>query len=426
MLVAAGVLFSLGCGGGSRTAVTNSISTPSPSPTAPFRSPSGGYVRGPAKGRVIVFVNGIFGDAISTWRNPTTGKYWPAMLNGDSSFSDADIFVHSFQSPKMTTAQNILQLAQRMKDHLQVDGVLESHRELVFLCHSMGGLVTRRFLLDLRPSPEKVPMIYFFGTPTEGANVAGIIAHISANPQLEDMRPLVGGGYLQTLREEWLATADSRLNYPANIASFCAYELKDTWGFRVVAETSATSLCNHATRAVLANHLEIVKPSDAEADSYKFFKAAYERRFSEAASQIAAALRSENLKPVLSASREVQLMRADLETVLLKQVKATRQYIAVGCEEEKTGEIDARVDLEPGEDVIEVQPTIGNAENIKTSSVALIRHNGDSATVSYRIRGLDRVFFNCPGGGHADIVVNFVVSRTGVASHLDMRRDDRR
>src|SRR5438477_534244 len=46
----------------------------------PFSSQSpGGYFRGPGKDRVIVFVNGIFGDAVSTWKNDG-GAYWPTML----------------------------------------------------------------------------------------------------------------------------------------------------------------------------------------------------------------------------------------------------------------------------------------------------------------------------------------------------------
>jgi pimeloyl-ACP methyl ester carboxylesterase len=121
---------------------------------------SGGYVRGPASDRVIVFVNGIFGDAVSTWTNDD-GAYWPRMLVRDSAFDGTDIYVHSFQSPKITTAQQIGDLATRLRDFLQVDGVL-NHSRIVFLVHSMGGLVTRAMIVNYRPPAAKIPMIFFF------------------------------------------------------------------------------------------------------------------------------------------------------------------------------------------------------------------------------------------------------------------------
>jgi hypothetical protein len=43
------------------------------------------------KDRVIVFVNGIFGDAVSTWMNNDCA-YWPALLAADHAFDDADIY----------------------------------------------------------------------------------------------------------------------------------------------------------------------------------------------------------------------------------------------------------------------------------------------------------------------------------------------
>ncbi|HET9471630.1 MAG TPA: hypothetical protein VFO24_11045, partial [Usitatibacter sp.] len=52
---------------------------------------------------------------------------------------------------------------------------------------------------------------------------------------------------------------------------------------------------------------------------------------------------------------------------------------------------------------------IANVDNLKSSSAVLVRFDGKTAVVAYKIRGLDRVLFNCPGGGHADVVVNFVV-----------------
>ena len=340
------------------------------------------------------------------------------MLAGDPDFADVDIYVHSFDSPKINTAQDIDELAGRMNDFMTTDKVLDVHDQVVFVCHSMGGLVTRAFLLKLRPPPSKVPMIYFFATPTTGANVTEIARHLSANEQLRDMLPLKEDGYVGDLQNEWLATSDDpHLSYPTRIASFCAYEKLDTYGVRIVERQSATNLCNRETRGIVANHIDIVKPSDNREDPYIFFKAAYIRTFGPGSNEIASVFDREKLQPFGTAEykRDTPIFSDARGEFILRRVKATRTYVEVDCEQTKTGEITAKVELQPGETIFSVTPTLENLDNISKSSVALIRFDDTGAVIQYSLRGLDRNTFglNCPGGGHADIVANFVINRSG-------------
>jgi hypothetical protein len=241
-------------------------------------SPTGHYLKGmaPSHDTVIVFVNGIFGNDVDTWTS-SNGKYWPEMMAADPDFQGADIYLYSFYSPKLGQAQTVEQLATRMSDYLTADHVLK-HRRLIFLCHSMGGLVTRQFLVKSKLPAKKLPLIYFFATPSQGANIASLAQHMLNNPQLKDMMVLDGndGPYVEQLAQDWLATAaDEKLDYPDSIASYCAYEKYDTWGVRVVPESSAIYLCNRMFRAVMANHLDIVKPSSERDERYVMFKSAY-------------------------------------------------------------------------------------------------------------------------------------------------------
>ena len=273
-------------------------SSTSNSSAVPFAGNSaGGYIRGPKNKRVIVFVNGIFGDAISTWKNDA-GAYWPKLIEDDQTFDDADIYVHSFQSPKLSSAHQIMELADRLRDYLAVDNVFRTHEQIVFLVHSMGGLVTRAMIVKSKLPPSKIPMIFFFATPSAGADVAAIGGHVSENPQLRDMLPLDEGGYVKYLREEWLETSSNpKLNYPNTIASFCAYEGQDTmWHVRIVSEVSATYLCNRETRSVDADHFQIVKPKDERGEPYVYFKAAYERTFEGTSQAIADVLYGETTR----------------------------------------------------------------------------------------------------------------------------------
>jgi pimeloyl-ACP methyl ester carboxylesterase len=405
LVVAAGVR----CGG--RDGSPANEATPgavTPQPPA-FQSR---YVRPPTRKRVIIFVNGVFGDATSTWKNAATGAYWPDLLASDHEFDGADLYVHSFESPKLSRAQEVLELARRMKNYLDASDVVKDHDEIVFVCHSMGGLVTRAYLLDARLPPAKVPFIFFFGTPSAGANVAEIARHLSANPQLGSMLPLDDNTYVKTLREQWLSTTDDpSLDYPRKISSYCAYELKDTWGVRVVPELSATYLCNRATTAILADHLDIVKPANPDSETYVAFLAAYKNQFGAAAQPIRMAL-AEQRSPILrTAKRELRVASLASETIVLKQVRATPASIEVGCGEEKTGQIEVPVDLASRELAVEVHPEVARGGNLASSSAFLIRFDGKTAVVGYKIRGPDRSAPDCTAGGRGDVVVNFVVSR---------------
>ena len=358
-------------------------------------------------------MNGIFGDSVSTWTNDKDGAYWPDLMAKDHDFDEADIYIHSFQSPKLSTAQEIGDLAVRLRTILTLDHVFE-HENVVFLVHSMGGLVTRAMLVKTRLPHSKFPMIYFFATPTAGADVAGIAAHLSENPQLKNMLPLSDNTYVKTLREEWLQTSNEpELNYPNSIASFCSYELRNTWHVRIVSELSATYLCNRETTSIVADHIGIVKPADVHDDPYMYFKRAYQQTFASDRTQLSAAIALEASKPLLTETRTVSLGPDAVVKFSLVQRRATSKYIDVGCDERKQGELDTNIKLAEYERVVEVLPSISNAVNIKASAAALIHYANGNATVKYWIQGLDRQFFNCPGGGHADVVVNFLVEHGG-------------
>ena len=407
-LVVALVTLCAGCNPIASQAQTTTTSAPT------VFADGGGYVRGPAqqRSRVVVFVNGIFGDAISTWRSPE-GAYWPSLLLNDSDFKDVDIFVHSFQSPALASAQQIDELAGRFRDHLLVRKILD-YEEIVFIAHSMGGLVTRALLLKQRLPPSRTPMIYFYGTPSAGANVAGIAKHLSENPQLKDMLPLSEGGYVKVLRERWLESSnDNALDYPNKIASFCAYELRDTWFVRIVPELSATYLCNRETRGIVASHIDIVKPKDAQQDPYVFFKAAYLRTFGPSAAKVSDAISAAPRGASNTATTVIE--RSNTESLLLYQSGATLigrkfSFVGVGCGEVSQGDMQAIIELTKSESVVEVRPTIYSV-NVKSASVALIRHERGKALVRYSVSGLERDESGCRGRGHANVLVRFVVSR---------------
>jgi pimeloyl-ACP methyl ester carboxylesterase len=229
--------------------------------------------------RVIVFIHGIFGDGTSTWTNPDNGAYFPALVKDDPAFAGVDIWVHDFPSPLLHRTYTVDELADHLRKYLNNDNVVSNHQELVFVCHSMGGLVARAYLLKYRNDvpPDRVRMLYFFSTPTTGSDLANLGSLISSNPQLADMRKLTtyDPHTLGIWESQWSSSP-----YAQRPISYCAYELLPTHGVLVVERESARALCNTRSDPIRRDHIAIVKPADNVTDeSYTAFRDAYRETF---------------------------------------------------------------------------------------------------------------------------------------------------
>jgi pimeloyl-ACP methyl ester carboxylesterase len=251
------------------SAATMSCSTPAPtaqqSPAKALKLP---WIRKtPDAIGVIVFVHGVTGNARDTW---TSGlSYWPQMLTEDPAFTGQDVYVYDYPSPPVGHALSVDEVAENLRLILDSDGV-SRYRQLTFISHSLGGLVTRALLIkyqrDLAP---KVRFLYFFATPTTGSPYARLAALVSQNSQFRDLYPLSSDGYLGPLQSNWLAAK-------LGLHSYCAYETRPLFGQMIVERQSATNLCTERLDPIDADHVDIVKPDSVTSAPYRAFKSAFE------------------------------------------------------------------------------------------------------------------------------------------------------
>ena len=216
---------------------------------------------------VIVFVHGVMGDAQSTWTSVSGKAYWPKMLTLDAAFSGQDIYVYHYKSPGFDPAFSIDQLADNMHLVLETDGVLKYH-EITFVSHSMGGTVTRAFILRYWKGAPQIRMLYLFASPTTGSDYAKLAAIASNNPQFKQLSPMTVGSYLAQQHQDWLMKG-------FGIKSYCAYETQPLHGHIIVDQASAESLCTQPLVPIEANHSTIVKPENEASDSYRALKLAF-------------------------------------------------------------------------------------------------------------------------------------------------------
>jgi pimeloyl-ACP methyl ester carboxylesterase len=167
------------------------------------------YLRdNPDNSTVIVFVHGLFGDSVSTWTNGN-GAYWPELMKNDPDFNKANIYMINYSSSVIAKAYSINELAECMRRDLLSDKVL-NHTKLIFLVYSMGGLVTREFLLKYQEYTDKISFLYFFATPTSGSSIARVMKYLSPNPQYAGMVPLKYDDSLAAIQRNWKASEQMR------------------------------------------------------------------------------------------------------------------------------------------------------------------------------------------------------------------------
>lgn len=257
-----------------RAGKSQPAAAPAPTPVAALSAPQSatGYVQPQKAGaeRVVVFVHGVLGDARQTW-TASNGAYWPDMLRKDDAFADDDVFVYDYPTPIFAASYSIDELADNLRLVLDQYSVFDEHKQVVFICHSMGGLVVRAFLLKYQKDDyaSRVPMIYFLATPTSGSEVSQLAKLVnSENPQFRDMVKWRDEAYVGNLVRQWLA-ADF------TIASHCAYEKQAVYGLTIVNPDSAVLLCNKPLDPMLRDHITIAKPVDANDLPYTAVKVAY-------------------------------------------------------------------------------------------------------------------------------------------------------
>ena len=153
-------------------------------------------------------------------------------------------------------------------DRLVQQGV--GQRPLMFVCHSLGGLVTKQLLRLAAESrepreravAESCRAVLFLATPHTGAELASQVTAFrrifGSTVTLEDLRE--HDAHLEDLLNSYVSLAES-----FGIQTATYYETRDLFGFRIVSETSARPGVGKPPVPLDENHLSIAKPRERNA-----------------------------------------------------------------------------------------------------------------------------------------------------------------
>ena len=184
--------------------------------TPPTRHTGSTWQRDNDSDTVIVFVHGFLSNAQDCWRHSGTGKSWPDLVCNDEIFSNADVFLGAYytriDSKQLTLNDNTEELFRSLKNTLHdSSSSLLKRKNIIFLCHSYGGIVVRNLLVKKsKYFKEKNVGLLLFASPSKGsdwANRLSPLARLYGNKVAATLRS--GSGMLTSLNTDFVNLINS-------------------------------------------------------------------------------------------------------------------------------------------------------------------------------------------------------------------------
>src|SRR5215471_13034408 len=134
--------------------------------------------------RAIVFVHGLGDDSRHCWYHDPSGSYWPDRVAASYGLSDYSIYLGGYFTDKVKSRDyGVADCANELFRALALPGrekpVLE-HKAILFVCHSLGGIVTRYMLESKAKEFQNQTLgLFLFASPSTGSKWADVTARIA-------------------------------------------------------------------------------------------------------------------------------------------------------------------------------------------------------------------------------------------------------
>ncbi|RJT27260.1 alpha/beta fold hydrolase [Mesorhizobium waimense] len=128
----------------------------------------------------VVFVHGILSSGEACWRH-SNGTFWPDLLACDESIKGTGVYVFTYKTGFFSGTYRLGDVVDALKEHMRLDGVINSRR-IVFVCHSMGGIVARRLVVqratELIESGTSIGL-FLVASPSVGSSYANWLSPLA-------------------------------------------------------------------------------------------------------------------------------------------------------------------------------------------------------------------------------------------------------
>jgi pimeloyl-ACP methyl ester carboxylesterase len=274
---------------------------------APFLLENNQWFRKTDADTVMVFVHGFFSSSAACWTNKEASTSWPTLVAGDGRFGRLSIFLGGYFTDANSEEYGVRECASqlfRAIGRADEEGTPPpiAYKNIIFVCHSLGGIVTRYLLENNREVfQDKKIGLALIASPSWGSDYADKYSFISSLYKNKVAHELRSGSDL-------LADLDGRFKDFLELkhADFLGREaiehhglLQVKWlprfrllskipGFTpIVLRQSADRYFSKSRIIPQTNHSSIVKPDSLFHESHTFlvdFYSDFTKKFSIAAS----------------------------------------------------------------------------------------------------------------------------------------------
>lgn len=237
----------------------------------------------------ICFVHGLTGNRNGTWTAAGQTEPWPKLLL-PSQLTKARILTYGYDAyivrKSVASANGLSDHAKNLLNDLTTDraGADALSRPLIFVAHSLGGLVCKETILLSRNNPEPhlqgifdhTKGIVFMGTPHRGswmadwgnipASALGVIK--SSNQSLLTVLQ-TNDAYLQSVQDRFWSMVRESQRAGRGVDVTCFFEELPLLGFGKVVSKDSATLESYNAISVHANHSDMVKFNSADDNGFK-------------------------------------------------------------------------------------------------------------------------------------------------------------
>ncbi|SDE57064.1 ABC-three component system protein [Kordiimonas lacus] len=231
----------------------------------------------------IVFIHGLMGDAHSSWsHNGKPEGFWPRWLSEEFPAANVWVFNHpagAAGSILSDDGMSILQRAQAAITSFETEDI--GSRPIIFITHSLGGLITKKLLRiafdsvdeDVHRIFENTDSVIFLATPHNGsflANFGSALAKILTGGLIKPKKIVteLKSGHEPTYElDNWY-----RDNCSKNIKTIVFAETEKTAGVTQVVSTVSSNpgIPGVMVRPTDKDHIEIAKPTSIKDPVYRY------------------------------------------------------------------------------------------------------------------------------------------------------------
>ena len=238
----------------------------------------GKWLRKPKNGLNVVFIHGI-NSSDECWRSQT-GAYWPDLLRDESELESIGIYLFSYRTGFNTGSYSLGDIVDSLNEHISnLDRVLESDR-VIFVCHSMGGIIARRFVVREEPNLIEKGLkrigLFLVASPSLGsgyANMLSLIPDFLGHTQAKILKFSQNNVWLNDLDKDFINLKEAnRLNIIGKeLIEDLSLEITRFFGLKkqIVEPFSGARYFGQSYKVPDSDHITIAKPESKDAVQHR-------------------------------------------------------------------------------------------------------------------------------------------------------------